>query len=96
MLRIAHLADAANPVMLMWGDGTARDRLAAMLRHAAQDGRETTLSDASQAPSVSLEITEDGGGMTRVTGSQFRWSLRRADCEPAASVAREVGDPGLA
>jgi hypothetical protein len=76
MLRFAHLADAADPAVLIWGDATALGGLAALLREAAQNGRGMTLADPSQAPAVSLEITERGGGMTHVSGSQFRWSLR--------------------
>ena len=90
MLRIAHLADAADPVMLIWGDGTALDRLAALLRQAAQNERGMTLADPSKAPAVSLEITERGGGMTRVSGSQFRWSLRRTDCDRFAGLVEVV------
>jgi hypothetical protein len=82
MLRFAHLADAADPVMLVWGDETALSRLAALLREAALTGEGMTIGDPSQAPTISLEIIEKGdGGLTRLAGSQFRWSVRRADCE---------------
>jgi hypothetical protein len=90
MLRFAHLPDAADPAILIWGDATALDRLAALLREAARNGRGRTLVDPSHSPAVSLEITVRGGGMTHVSGSQFRWSLRRADCDRFAGLVDVV------
>ena len=86
MLRFAHLADAADPVMLIWGDAAALDGLAALLREAGEQGHGLTFIGSSRAPAISLEITELGGGMMHLSGSRFRWSVRPDECDRFAKL----------
>lgn len=90
MLRLAHLADAADPLMLIWGDAAALDGLASALREASQGGRALTLRDAARDLQVTVDATETGGGMIELSPLTFRWLIRRADGDRFASLVDVV------
>jgi hypothetical protein len=90
MLRIADLADAADPVLLIWGDAPALDLFATLLRDAALTGAEATLADPVRTVRISLQVTEAGGGLTRSPDAGFRWLVRRADCDRFADMIDAV------
>jgi hypothetical protein len=87
VLRFAHLADATDPLMLIWGDAHALEGLAAML----QVGRGVVvLIDTLGPVQIEIEIGDVGGGMCQFSGSEFRWSIRREDCERFAGLVNVV------
>jgi hypothetical protein len=87
VLRFASLPNAADPLMLIWGDRRALEGLAALLRH----GRGVVvLIDTLGPVQIAIEISDLGGGMAQLSGSDFRWSIRRDDCERFADLVNVV------
>ncbi len=92
--------------MLIWGDKRALEGLAALLQH----GRGVTvLIDTLGPVQIAIEISDLGGGMAQLSGSDFRWSVRRDDCgrfahlvnvmassaTPCHHYLDDAGGPGL-
>ena len=96
MLRIADLADAADPLLLIWGDEAALNGLAARLRDAALTGAGTTLVDPVRALRVTLQIDEAGGGLIRSPGAGLKWVVRPTDCDRFAALVDVVSSSNAA
>jgi hypothetical protein len=81
------LADAADPLILIWGDTPALEGLAALLKR----GRGVTiLIDTLTPVEIAIEIGDVGGGMSQLSGLEFRWSIRRDDCGRFADLVSAV------
>jgi hypothetical protein len=78
MLRFAYLDDTADPSVLIWGGASALEALAGML----QVGRGVViLIDTLGQTQIEIDIDDLGEGMSRLSESEFRWSIHRDDRE---------------